>query len=103
MPGQTEYGKDQVARMLSAALDKNPALREGLQSAVTLVKQAISLTSDAWAATLPICGPCMPSSTARWACCQPRPLPKRPKTRPVKAGVLPAELALAAARAFRAR
>ncbi|KPF51952.1 hypothetical protein D621_12080 [beta proteobacterium AAP51] len=46
MPGQTEYGKDQVARMLSAALDKNPALREGLQTAVTLVKQAISLTSD---------------------------------------------------------
>lgn len=46
MPGHTEYSKDQVARMLSAALDKNPALREGLQTAVTLVKQAISLTSD---------------------------------------------------------
>ena len=46
MPGRTEYGKDQVARMLSAALDKNPALRESLQTAVTLVKQAISLTSD---------------------------------------------------------
>ena len=46
MPGQTEYGKDQVARMLSAALEKNPALRESLQAAVALVKQAISLTSD---------------------------------------------------------
>jgi type VI secretion system protein ImpA len=45
-PGHSEMSKDQVARMLSAALEKTPGLRPCLQEAVDLVRQAISLVND---------------------------------------------------------
>lgn len=45
-PGHSEMSKDQVARMLSAALEKTPGLRPCLQEAVDLVRQSISLIND---------------------------------------------------------
>jgi type VI secretion system protein ImpA len=45
-PGRSDVSKDQASKMLSAALDKTPELRERLKEGVVLVKQAMSLVSD---------------------------------------------------------
>jgi type VI secretion system protein ImpA len=45
-PGRSEVSKDQASKMLAAALEKTPELRERLQNGVALVKQAMSLASD---------------------------------------------------------
>jgi type VI secretion system protein ImpA len=45
-PGRSDVSKDQASKMLSAALDKAPELRERLKGGVVLVKQAMSLVSD---------------------------------------------------------
>ena len=45
-PGRSDVSRDQASKMLSAALDKSPELRERLKSCVGLVKQAMSLVSD---------------------------------------------------------
>lgn len=45
-PGRSDVSKDQASKMLSAALDKAPDLRERLKGGVVLVKQAMSLVSD---------------------------------------------------------
>ena len=44
--GRSDVSRDQASRMLSAALDKSPALREQLEAGVVLVKQAMALVSD---------------------------------------------------------
>lgn len=45
-PGRGEVSKDQASKMLSAALDKAPDLRENLKNSVALVKQAMALIND---------------------------------------------------------
>ncbi len=45
-PGRSDVSKDQASKMLSAALDKAPELRERLKSNVILVKRAMSLVID---------------------------------------------------------
>lgn len=45
-PGRSDVSKDQASKMLSAALDKTPELRERLKAGIVLVKQAMSLVTD---------------------------------------------------------
>lgn len=45
-PGRSDVSKDQASKMLSAALDKSPELRECLKGGVVLVKQAMTLVND---------------------------------------------------------
>jgi len=45
-PGRSDVSRDQVSKMLSAALDKSPELRQRMKDGVALIKQAMTLISD---------------------------------------------------------
>ena len=45
-PGRSDVSKDQASKMLAAALDKTPELRECLKNGVGLIKQTMGLVSD---------------------------------------------------------
>ncbi len=44
--GRTDVSRDQASKMLTAALEKSPELRERMKGGVVLIKQAMALVSD---------------------------------------------------------